>query len=217
MSVVRLWQGGLPPVNEQEALRYAGVRQADEETLALLHECAALCRDCLAPRVCYAFYPVIRQENALDLGFAQSGSAALRRNLAGCEEAVVFAATIGLDFDRLIARYAQLSPARALMLQAIGTERIESLCDAFEEELIRQGQEIGQRFSPGDGDLPLEMQRAIFAALNCPKYIGVSLNESLLMSPSKSVTAIIGLSGEMNGRCKHNCAVCTLQECLYRR
>ena len=103
------------------------------------------------------------------------------------------------------------------MLQAIGAERIESLCNVFENELIRQGHELGTRFSPGYGDLPLELQKDIFAALDCPKQIGVSLNDSMLMSPSKSVSAIIGLNGEASERCMHNCALCTLTNCLYRR
>ena len=217
MSTVWLWQTNLPSVNEDEALRYAGVKENTPEMNALLQECIQLCNNSLTPRVCYAFYPVARQEGMLDLGFAKTSSASLKRNLAGCGEIVLFAATIGLEMDRLIARYAQLSPARSVMLQAIGAERIEALCDAFENELIRQGHEVNTRFSPGYGDLPLEMQRDIFAALDCARHIGVSLNESLLMSPSKSVSAIIGLDGERNERCLHNCAACTLKECLYRR
>ena len=217
MSMVWLWQTKLPPVNEREALRYAGVKGNTPEMSALLRECAALCENSLTPRVCYAFHPVVRQDGILDLGFAQTDSSALKRNLAGCEEIVLFAATIGLEMDRLIAKYARLSPARSVMLQAIGAERIEALCDAFEEELIRQGHELSPRFSPGYGDLPLDLQRNIFAALDCPKHIGVSLNESLLMSPSKSVSAIIGLNGETSECCVHNCALCTLTNCLYRR
>ncbi len=217
MSVVWLWQTNLPPVNEREALRYAGVKENAPEMNALLRECAALCEKSLTPRVCYSFYPITRQDGVLDLGFAQTDSYALKRNLAGCEEIVLFAATIGLEMDRLIARYAHLSPSKAVMLQAIGAERIETLCDAFEEELIRQGHEVSPRFSPGYGDLPLQMQRDIFAALDCSRQIGVSLNESLLMSPSKSVSAIIGLNGENSERCVHNCALCTLTNCLYRR
>lgn len=177
----------------------------------------ALCENQLTPRVCYAFYPVAREGRYLNLGFAHTESAALRRNLAGCEEAVLFAATLGLEMDRLIARFAQLSPVRSMMLQAIGAERIESLCDAFEEYLIQQGYELHPRFSPGYGDWPLDVQRAVFAALDCPKHIGASLNQSLLMSPSKTVTAIIGLGKEEGERCVHNCAACTLKECLYRR
>ena len=216
MSAVWLWQTELPPVNEREALRYAGVKESTPEINALLQECIQLCQNCLTPRVCYRFYPITR-ENGLDLGFVKTDSSALKRNLAGCNEIVLFAATIGLEMDRLIARYARLSPARSVMLQGIGAERIEALCDAFEEELIRQGHELSSRFSPGYGDLALDLQRNIFAALDCPKHIGVSLNESLLMSPSKSVSAIIGLNGETSERCVHNCALCTLTNCLYRR
>ena len=43
------------------------------------------------------------------------------------------------------------------------------------------------------GDLDFEEAVSIFAVLDCPRRIGLSLNESLLMSPTKSVTAIIGL------------------------
>lgn len=216
MSAVWLWQTKLPPVDTREALRYAGVKESTPEINELLQECIQLCQNILTPRVCYRFYPVTR-EDGLDLGFAQTDSLALKRNLAGCEEIVLFAATIGLEMDRLIARYAHVSPSKSVMLQAIGAERIESLCDAFENELIRQGHELGTRFSPGYGDLPLELQRDIFAALDCSRQIGVSLNESLLMSPSKSVSAIIGLNGETSERCVHNCALCTLPNCLYRR
>ena len=124
MSTVWLWQTNLPPVNENEALRYAGVKENTPEMNALLQECIQLCNNRLTPRVCYAFYPVARQEGMLDLGFAKTSSASLIRNRAGCGEIVLFAATIGLEMDRLIARYAQLSPARSVMLPAIGAERI---------------------------------------------------------------------------------------------
>ena len=100
-----------------------------------------------------------------------------------------------MGLDRLIARYSSLSPVRALCLQAIGAERIESLCDTFQTELCYatfHGR-IHARFSPGYGDLPLDFQREIFRTLDCPRRIGLSLSESLLMSPSKSVTALIGI------------------------
>ena len=79
-------------------------------------------------------------------------------------------------------------------MQALGAERIEALCDAFCDSLISEkGVLLRPRFSPGYGDLPLEVQKDIFSLLECHKRIGVSLNESLLMSPSKSVTAFVGL------------------------
>ena len=70
------------------------------------------------------------------------------------------------------------------------------------------------RYSPGYGDLSLESQKQVFALLNPPKYIGVTLNDSLLMSPSKSVTGIIGIGGCDK---KEDCANCNLENCEYRK
>jgi cobalamin-dependent methionine synthase I len=82
------------------------------------------------------------------------------------------------------------------MMQALGSERVESLCDAFEgylKERLGEGIALRPRFSPGYGDLSLEFQREVFTLLDCPRSLGISLSESLLMTPEKSVTALIGI------------------------
>ena len=111
---------------------------------------------------------------------------------------MIFAATIGVEIDRLITKYSRLSPAKAFCCQAIGAERVEELCDDFcesvNEKLGAGGEMLKPRFSPGYGDLPLETQKMIFSLLDCPKRIGVTLGDSLLMSPSKSVTAFAGIT-----------------------
>ena len=105
---------------------------------------------------------------------------------------MLFAATIGVGMDRLIARYSALSPSKALALEAIGDERVESLCDYYNDLVADEYKVNAPRFSAGYGDLDLSLQKDIFKALPCAN-IGLTLNDSLLMSPSKSVTAIIGL------------------------
>ena len=133
---------------------------------------------------------------------------------------VVFAATIGLELDRLIARYSRLQPVKALMFQAIGAERVEALCDAFNEEVKCRAAENGEstrpRFSPGYGDVPLALQADIFCVLDCPRKIGLSLNASLLMTPSKSVTAIIGVGKGPKQPDKEKCSACTKGDCAFR-
>lgn len=175
---------------------------------------------CLSYRVCWRSFPVARDGAALDLGFARTESAALGRNLEGCDEVVLFAATVGIGIDRLIARYRRVSPARSLMLQAVGAERVEALCDAFCAEIAERARREGRfprpRFSPGYGDLPLELQRDVVVALDCARRIGVTLNESLLMSPSKSVTAIVGIGREPCREAK-GCAACAQTDCPYRK
>ena len=124
-------------------------------------------------------------------------SADLARRLAKCNEAILLTATVGLALDRYIAREGRISPARALCAQALGTERVEALCDAFceqmNETLHSEGARLTSRFSPGYGDLPLTAQHALFALLSPEKHVGVTLTDTLLMSPTKSVSAITGI------------------------
>ena len=199
MSTVFKRSYSAPPVCEREILRYAGCdpQNVDGAVLKLMQDCLVEIEGKLTYQVCFRRFPVFF-EGAIS--FLQTDSAHLRRYLQDCHEVVLFGATVGLEMDRVIARYGRLSPSRGLMMQAIGAERIEALCNAFcrdlAEELCREQLVPKPRFSPGYGDYSLENQREIFAILDCPRQIGLSLNESLLMTPSKSVTALVGLRSE---------------------
>lgn len=211
-----------PPLQRSEILRYAGCPQEDAATLALLEDCLAEAEPVLTYQICWRELSLHREDGSIDLGLVRSKSRTLARGLENCGHAVLFAATVGLGLDRLIARYGRLSPARALFFQAIGTERVEALCDAFQEELRRRYRPLGvfprRRFSPGYGDLPLSLQREIFSVLDCPRQIGLTLNESLLMSPSKSVTALVGLTPLPDDGCTddNKCRSCPLWGCAFR-
>ena len=190
----RLWEEkALPAPDRSECLRYLRAPQADERLEALLDSCLDELAGQLSPRLCYRVCSASDAEVAF---LRESGSRALAERLAGCSHVLVLAATLGVGIDRLIARYTSLSPARALCLQAIGCERIEAVCDSFCEEWRLRGFVLRARFSPGYGDLALELQRDIFAYLDCPTRIGLYLRDSLLMTPTKSVTAIVGIEGE---------------------
>lgn len=169
-----------------------------DEILGLVDECLAEVREMLQYKVCYAILTTETDSNIISLPCGQIASRNLAKNLNGCDKAIIFAATIGIGIDRLISKYSRLSPAKALCLQAIGAERVEALCNDFcekmESEFQGKGESLRPRFSPGYGDLPLETQKMIFSLLDCPKRIGVTLGDTLLMSPSKSVTAFIGIT-----------------------
>ena len=102
------------------------------------------------------------------------------------------------------------------MFQAIGAERIEALCDAFCDDISKEYNiAIKPRFSPGYGDLPLECQKDIFAVISPEKHIGLTLTDSMLMSPSKSVTAIVGLGGKEK-QSPNKCGACNKKDCIFR-
>ena len=184
---------GEMPFDVEAAMRYAGCREPDAGVRALLMDCAEEALPRLTYRVCYRTFPVTVEGEIVTFPFASVDSRSLARHLEGCEAAVVFGATVGLELDRLLFRAGHTSPARAVCLQAVGSERIEALCDLFEDEMRTEYGAVRSRFSPGYGDLPLAFQRELFRVLDCPRTIGLTLNESMLMSPSKSVTAVIGV------------------------
>lgn len=184
------------PFCKKEILRYAGCPQTDSATEALLSACIGEMQNQCAGRVCYRILPVAQCGDVCDFSLLRFRSHQLALRLAGCESALLFAATVGVETDRLIAKYGRISPAKALLLQAIGAQQIEALCDAFCSDAERLlGKTLMPRFSPGYGDLAIETQRDIFAVLDCERQIGLTLNDSFLMSPSKSVTAIVGIGG----------------------
>ena len=71
------------------------------------------------------------------------------------------------------------------------------------------------RFSPGYGDFDISYQKNIFSCLNSEKYIGLTLTDSMLMVPSKSVTAVVGLTEDKQEH-KNKCDMCENKNCSYR-
>ena len=196
-----------PPFDKSEILRYAGAKETTPEIAELIESCIEEIKDKLTYKVCYGHFPI---------SFMQIKSEKLIDNLSGCRSFILFGATIGLEIDRLIARYGKTVPSKALIFQAIGTERIESLCDEFCRYIKGEYGCTKPRFSPGYGDLSLDVQKDFFRVLEPERKIGLSLNESMLMSPSKSVTAIIGIADEETTT-KKSCITCNKTDCLFRR
>ncbi len=180
------------PYDLIEIKRYAKIYNSTEFD-GLISECIKEIDGKLNCRVCYEILPIVITENEVDFSKFKVISSGLAANLKGSNFAVVFASTIGIEIDRIINKYSKISPVKALVFDAIGAERIEALCNAFNSDIKREYKTSKPRFSAGYGDFPLLSQKDIFSALNCYKNIGLTLNDSLMMSPSKSVTAIIGI------------------------
>ncbi len=206
-----------PRFCEKEILRYAGCKKPDEKIISILKSCVDQVRPKLRYKVCYRVFPVFVKGFCCDFGAFEIQSKNLAENLEGCSRVIVFAATIGVEIDRLIAKYGRLEPSKALMIQAVGTERIEALCNMFCNDIKREtGVSLRGRFSPGYGDLSIETQRDIFAVLDCPKHIGLTLNDSMIMSPSKSVTAFVGVAEDGEVQISGKCNNCEKTDCVFR-
>ena len=146
----------------------------------------------------------------------------LSRNLRGCDSVYLMGATLGLGPDRLMARAAVNRISRAVILQAAAAAMIETWCDEVSRKMIGEAAALGlycrPRFSPGYGDFPLEYQKDFAQILRLQKEIGVSLTQSLLMIPSKSVTAVVGLSRRDESCEIHGCEACARSaSCAFSR
>lgn len=193
---LRIAELGEIPFDEKEILRYAmlpSFAPAPEELP--LKACMEAAKGAARCRAVWCRYPVHRDGEWLDLGFARTNSGDLRRHLEGCREILLFACTAGAEMDRRISRAKLQSAAKGLLMHAIGAQQVEGGCDRLCRQLAEQfpDWQLTDRYSPGYGDLPLEMQRDVMEALDCGRTVGITLTDSLLMTPSKSVTAIIGM------------------------
>lgn len=183
------------PFDKSEILRYAQAKGESPELDLIIDECIGEVSDKLVYKVCYGEFDISVDQPNIDFGFMNITSKDLSKNLKDCKKTVVFGATVGIELDRLILRYGRISPVKALIFQAIGAERIEALADAFNNE-IKEKYITVPRFSAGYGDFSVYKQTDIFNILDCGRKIGLTLNDSMMMSPTKSVTAIIGIKGE---------------------
>jgi len=123
-------------------------------------------------------------------------SGTLARHLADCHAAYLACGTLGAGFDAFQRRVSAISGADALIVQAIGAALIEKLMDEVEAEIHRElqpNETLVSRYSPGYGNFPLAAQRELLLLLDASRMVGVSLTDTLLMVPSKSVSAIIGI------------------------
>ena len=196
----------------REIYRYMGMKEqaAEKELQVLVQE--QLKRLLSACRVgsCYRIVPLTFDGESdeerpdrppiLYLGGMEVSSRALARNLQGCDQAALFGVTLGLEVDRLIYRLSRTASAEAVITDACAAAAVEAACDelcaGLKEEAARTGRKTRPRFSPGFGDFTLAYQPALFRLLELSKRIGVSLTDGGMMTPAKSVTAVVGFYRE---------------------
>lgn len=210
-------------VNKKEILRYLGYGKniADETVNNIIDECLKDLKNYSDMKSIYKYFPLEIKDENIKLGNICVKSQNLKKNLLGCNEVVIFAATLGARVDLLIKRYSKMAMSRAVILQAAATAYIEEYCDLCQNKIIAENEKrnlfIRPRFSPGYGDFSIEHQKDIISILDCPRKIGLTLTDSLILVPSKSVTAVMGVS-PISQKCHiKGCEECSKFDCNFRR
>ena len=144
------------------------------------------------------------------------------RHLDGAKKAVVLAVTLGAAFDAYLLRKEKISMTEAVIADAVGSSLAESVADYCTEliakELRKENLYINYRYSPGYGDFPLSCQKDIINALSCDSKIGLTVSETYLLLPRKSITAVIGVFDKPQNNKEVKCTYCNLYAtCSFRR
>ena len=210
-------------LNIDEALRYMGCppEKADAPLRARVEACARELLEVIRPRWSYRVAGVVPEPEGVRLegGLLLPGEG-LKAHLTGCDRAAIFCATLGAGVDALIRRAERLDMSRALALDCCASAAVEEVCDQIETELQGKfpGCSFPFRYSPGYGDLPLDVQGPLLELLDAPRRVGLCASASHILTPRKSVTAILGVAEgkiELTKRCCLSCPA--LGGCQYRK
>ncbi len=215
-------QPRLDRIHPNEVLMYLGNTQGEippEMDLAV-EEGAVQVMRVARPRLTYRVFAL--ENGALQgVDFPLLGRD-IARHLQDCTHAVLMAATLGPEVETLLMRTQITDMARALVLDSCASTAIENVCDNFEDELRQlcagEGQYLTDRFSPGYGDMPIHQQRDFCNLLDTQRRIGLTVSQSGIMLPRKSVTAVLGVATTPRTRRSAGCAHCNLfRTCQLRK
>lgn len=211
---------GTLDISPQKVYRYLGLglSKPDLQLEKLVSTSIDEFRKVARFRACFRIVSCQASEEGTDLGVLFAPGKNLAKALSACNQAIIFAATAGLETERQRKRKEIVSPAAALVLDAVGTAAIESFCDMLCNNWKNEfaGSFLRPRFSPGYGDLPLELQGSLLESLDAKQLIGVTLTNAYLMVPQKSVSAIVGIGETGCVHLEQDCQICEKTDCEFR-
>ena len=208
----------------KEAVRYLGYGRhaVDDYTLALIGEAFEELDLLAARRIVYRIFDLtLKGQDCIEIGNLCIRSRGLDRNLNGCSKAAVLGATLGIEIDMYMKKLSITDMAKAVVVQACAAALLEDYLDSCQLEIEREANEQGlylrPRFSPGYGDFSIQHQEEMLRMLDAAKKIGLTMTGSSMLTPTKSVTAVIGMSRRMEPCHRKGCEVCKMTDCPYRR
>ena len=185
----------------KETLRYLGYgrHMVDESTKAMIVEVVTELTAIVKPKSVYRTFEVNEREGiVLEIADTQIVSKSLKKYMKNCKKVILFAATLGIGPDRYLSRTSKVTMAKTVVIQAAAAALLEEYCDLeqrkIDEVLKKTGFCTMHRFSPGYGDCKIENQEMFTRILQTSKKIGLSTTQSYMLTPTKSITAYIGIT-----------------------
>ena len=168
-------------------------------------------RQWLRPAFCFH---VVSQLPDFDMGNI------ILKQLRGSEAYALFVCTSGVAFENYQQRLkAEGDMVHTFIADALGSVIAEHCADCMEQSLQDSIDKLGwqhtNRFSPGYCGWHVSEQQRLFPLFN-GHTCGVSLTDSSLMLPIKSVSGIIGLGPDVR-HLDYSCGLCDFKQCYKRK
>ena len=143
----------------------------------------------------------------------------INSQLKGSDRMIVFACTIGPEIDALIKQYfSEGHYFEGYVADACASFLVEQLAHKMhrdiQKHMANKGDGVTNRFSPGYCNWNVEEQQKLFQLFPDDKC-RITLTESSLMQPIKSISGIIGVGKNVQWQDYH-CSNCSRKDCSYR-
>jgi len=170
----------------------------DEKTKNLIEENISAAQKLIRPKVCAAFDDItVKEDEILCKNGFKIKSKDVSKLFKNCFKIYGVAATIGAELEKRRDDYIKDKETfNALIFDAAGSVAAEEAITLANNQLIefeaKNSNSLTKRYSTGYGDWTIENQKELLSWLGAEK-IGITLTESFLMKPEKSVSAVIGV------------------------
>lgn len=214
-------------IDREEVLRYLEYKgqDIDNNLIEIIEECRNITKDRINPRYTFRVYSIKQKyKGIIEL---EGTNLILESNdlyeiLKDCNECILMAATLGIDIEKDIKKYSCTELTKGIIIDSCATTAIEEVCDIVQNEIenniLKNGQYLTFRYSPGYGDLSIEKNTEILTILNGQKEIGLTITNSGIMIPRKSVIAIIGITDKKVEQDKTSCSTCkNKSKCKFKK
>ena len=213
--------------DKKEVYRLLGYGNSEPDALteSQIRDCISDIENKSEPNHVYKVFDLERsvsgQLRLKGTSFVFDGSDA-EKLLEECHKCILLAVTLGRKTDNMIMKAQVRNMALAVITDCCASVAVEDLChqinNCLEEQYLEQGLYLTDRFSPGYGDMPLELQDKLCIMLNTERTIGLTVTPAMVLTPTKSITAVIGISDRPQPKRITGCSNCRLKDdCQFRK
>lgn len=200
---------------KKKALIYLKYRdqEIDPALDALIEDCIQEAVDASSFRAMSVILPLKHDPLSIDQISVALPYPSLEKLFQDCDRIMIVACTLGQEMDRKLRYYGKFDMTRLTILDSVCNAYLEEACDDYEKERIHEKRTF--RYAPGYGDVPIALNEVFMQYLNTAKNIGLTVQETGMLLPQKSMVGMIGI-GER--KTKKTCNRCLMEnDCEYRK